>query len=274
MRASTQHLLFLLPATFALSPPAPSPSTCSFIAPLTNQTPEDRLFELFRRQSSCQVGYNGCTNLGQPTACCTTTAICTTDTNNDVACCPTGATCTGTLGAAASTTGSLLGGGATTTGNSLFPATTAGSGFVESTVANQYFPFLYIPTTFANAEVCSSYYTSCQTEYSSCLTSLGGAAVNPITSAATVIQLTGRQVATATGSAASVCSSLYSQGCYNLQEGYCASLSQSAGAGAATGSGIIVTASGADGLLLPGKLSWLGIGTAMAVMVGRRLLDC
>ena len=274
MRASTHHLLFLLPVTYAISTPAPRPSTCQFIPPLTQQIPKDPLLELFRRQSSCQLGYNGCTNLGQPTACCTTTAICTTDANNDVACCPTGATCTGVLGSAAATTGSLLG-GTTTTGNSLFPATTAGAGFVESTVPNQYFPFLYIPTTFANAEVCSSYYTSCQTEYSSCLTSLGGGgAVNPITSAATVIQLTGRQVATATGSAASVCSSLYSQGCYNLQQGYCASLSQSAGAGAATGSGIIVTASGTDGPLVPGKLSWLGIGIAMAVMVGRQLMDC
>ena len=273
MRASTHHLLFLLPLTYALSAPAPTSSTCQFIAPLVQQTPKDSLLELFRRQSSCQAGYNGCTNLGQPSACCTTTATCTTDANNNVACCPTGATCTGVLGSAATTTGSLLA-GATTTANSLSPVTTAaGAGFVESTVPNQYFPFLYIPTTFANAEVCSSYYTSCQTEYSSCLTSLGGGGgvVASITSAATLIQLTGRQVATATGSAASVCSSLYSQGCYNLQEGYCASLSQS---GAATGSGIIVTASGADGLLVPGKLSWLGIGLVMAGTVGWQFMSC
>ena len=270
MRASLSLLLIFLTTACAIATAttSPTPTACPFTAPLFKGEPVP-LVELFRRQNACQAGYNPCTNLGAANACCNVNAICTVDPNNHVACCPTGASCTGTLGAVGSTSSGVLVGGAgatTTTGNSLFPATTAN--FVQSTVANQYFPFLYIPTTFANAGVCSSYYTSCQSEYSSCITSLGGA-VGAITTApaATNIQLTARQLAPATGSAASICSSLYSQGCYNLQQGYCASLS-----GAATGSGIIITASGAERTIYHGSRGLLGVGLGMVLGIVRQLL--
>ena len=271
MRISTSLLIAFLSTACAISIPAPTPTACPFTAPLLPGGQADPFFELLRRQNACQAGYSPCTNLGAPNACCNVNAICTVDPNNHVACCPTGASCTGTIGATGSTSSGLLvaGAGATvttgntiasTTGNSLFPATTAN--FVQSTVANQYFPFLYIPTTFANAGVCSSYYTSCQSEYSSCITSLGGAVKAATTApAATNIQLTARQLATATGSAASVCSSLYSQGCYNLQQGYCASLSGATGA--ATGSGIIISASGAEKTIYHGSRGLVGVGLAM-----------
>jgi hypothetical protein len=228
---------------------------------MQKQQAADPLLELFRRQTNeCQIGFYGCTNYGVPTACCSSTASCTTDANNDIACCPSGASCTGTLGAAVSSTSGLLLGTATTTGNSLLPASTAN--FVQSTVANQYFPFLYIPTTFANAAACSSYFTSCQAEYTSCLTSLGGVAVVATTTAASNIQLTARQAPT--GTAQSICSSLYSQGCYNLEEGYCSSLS---GGAAATGSGIIITGNGAERTIGVGRWSMGAVGVVMGMVV-------
>jgi len=278
MCASVSLLSVLLATAGAFSTTAPTPPACPFTAPIFPGGQEDSIFELFRRQNACQAGYNPCTNLGAANACCNVNAICTVDPSNHVACCPTGASCTGTIGAgtASTTTGLLVAGTsttgntvATTTGNSLFPASTAN--FVQSTVANQYFPFLYIPTTFANAGVCSSYYTSCQSEYSSCITSLGGV-VNAVTTspAATIIQLTARQLAVATGSAATICSSLYSQGCYNLQQAYCASLSGATGA--ATGSGIIISASGAGRTIYHGSWALVGVGLGMVLGMLQQLL--
>ena len=275
MPASVSLLLALIATASAFSTTGPTPTACPFTAPIFPGGQQDSLFELFRRQNACQAGYNPCTNLGAANACCNVNAICTVDPNNFVACCPTGASCTGTIGAAtASATSGLLVAGTsttgniapTTTGNSLLPASTAN--FVQSTVANQYFPFLYIPTTFANAGVCSSYYTSCQSEYASCITSLGGVVQATTTApAATNIQLTARQLAGATGSAATICSSLYSQGCYNLQQAYCASLS-----GAATGSGIIISASGAERTIYHGSWGLVGVGFGMVLgMVGQLL---
>ncbi|MCJ1395502.1 hypothetical protein MMC18_008388 [Xylographa bjoerkii] len=199
-----------------------------------------------------------------------------------VACCPSGASCTGTLGvsgAAATTTGPLLLGGGTgatttagtggTTGNSLFPATS--TSLPESTVLNPYFPFLYIPTSFPNAGVCSSYYTSCSLELSSCTASLDGE-VNGITGEGGVVGVT-EQGASVTAQAASICSSLYTQGCYGLNLAYCSSLTgaNTAATAAATGSGIIVNASGAELDKQMGPIKIVGIAIALALGLVLRL---
>ena len=279
MRLSTALVLFLLTITYATDPAA---SSCPFSAPLIQQDASDSLLELFRRQNACQPGYNACTNLGAATACCSTNAICTPDAANMVACCPSGASCTGTLGvsgSAATTTGPLLLGGgngatttegsASTTGNSLFPVTSTSS--PQSTVANPYFPFLYIPTSFPNAGVCSSYYTSCSSELSSCTASLGGE-VNGITGNGGVVAAT-TQGAGITAQAASICSSLYTQGCYGLNLAYCSSLTgaDTATTAAATGSGIIVNASGAEVDKQIGLVKIFGIGIALALGLVLRL---
>lgn len=46
----------------------------------------------------CPTRYFGCANLGAPQACCSSTAICTTDGQNHVACCASTASCTGIIG--------------------------------------------------------------------------------------------------------------------------------------------------------------------------------
>ena len=276
MRVSIILSSLFLTTTYATDPFA---SACPFSAPLIQQDPSDSLLELFRRQNACQAGYNACTNLGVATACCSTTAICTPDAANMVACCPSGASCTGTLGvsgSAATTTGPLLlgGSGATTTGvsttgNSLFPATS--TSLPQSTVANPYFPFFYIPTSFQNAGVCSSYYTSCSSEFSSCTASLGGE-VNGISGTGGVVAATA-QGAGVTAQAASICSSLYTQGCYGLNLAYCSSLTgaNTAATTAATGSGIIVNASGAEMNKPIELIKITGIGIVLAMGLILRL---
>lgn len=76
-----------------------------------------------------------------------------------------------------------------------------------STVPNALFPFCYIPTTFANRGVCSSYWSSCQVESTSCFESLRGA--NKIT-------VSGSAATSGSMAASSICSELSSSACYGL----------------------------------------------------------
>ncbi|MCJ1308107.1 hypothetical protein MMC25_001759 [Agyrium rufum] len=235
-------ILSILHITTATPQPA-----VPFKAPLTNQSPSDPLLRLFARQTNnCPSGYNPCTNLDQPNICCSNTDICTSDAAKHLACCPSGAACTGTIGDGAGVT-SLSSGvfvpataTASTTGTSsngyVFPTSTLGiTAFPQSTVVNPYFPWLFIPTSFSNAQECSSYYTSCQSEYQSCTQSLGGAGFG-----VTVAGPGGGTtvVGSATQAAQSVCSSLYNAGCYGLQTSVC---------GAFGNGGVTQGASGSSG---------------------------
>ena len=270
MWASTPFFVLLVLTAVSASP---STSICPFEAPTFPQDRPDSLLELFRRQNYCQAGYNGCSNLGVATVCCPTTATCTPDSQNHVACCPTGALCTGALGQAGSistTTGAFLGVASITTTTAGSAATTTGANLIlasstfsfppESTVANPYFPFLYIPTSFPNDAVCSSYYSSCSAEFSSCTQSLGGG-----------VTVQGDAV---TSEVASICSSLYNEGCYGLGLGYCSSpsgtsltgSSQTAAGSVATGSGIIVNANRA------GRERDVGIKTLIEVALAAALV--
>lgn len=275
MRASAVHFLpLLLSFTTAISP-----DYRPFIAPYIDPSysfNEDPILELFRRQTNnCPIGYNSCSNLGQAGVCCSVTAICSADAANHVACCPTGASCTGTIGATGTATGTAAGGGfifgsSTTSAlstSSRPSTTTAGAQITAppaSTVANAFFPFLYIPTTFQNAATCSSYYTSCQSEYSSCTASLGGGAANGVTVGGIGGGVT-VQGATATASAASICSSLYNQGCYNLQLSNCPQF----GTAAATGTGVVVGTS--DARRGCERLAY-GVGVGVAVGLAGQVL--
>lgn len=247
-----------------------------FFSPLIDDSyllSEDDTLELLKRQNTCPIGFSSCQSLGGPGQCCRSNAICSLDQANHVACCPVGAACTGTINAGSAvttgaTTGGLVFGGTisttspattTTTTGFMFPTTTtavvtAGGG--GSTVPNAVFPFVYIPTTFENAAQCSSYYTSCQSEFSSCTASLGGG-INGVTVTGVGGGVT-VQGATATGNAASICSSLSAQACYGLQPTQCSAF----GVG---GGNTFVVSQGAGPTRCPGGVYEIGVGIAVGV---------
>ncbi|KKK20626.1 hypothetical protein ARAM_000151 [Aspergillus rambellii] len=151
--------------------------------------------------------------MGDSDICCRTNAICTSDDANHIACCPVGASCTGTLTDPSTGTGSFQ-----------FPqstsATTTTSGGSEATITGSTlsgaYPFVYVPTTFSNADVCSSYYTQCQSEYTACITSLGGGYGVTVSGG-------GAELTRSGGAAGAVetCSSLSLAACHGLNLGYC-----------------------------------------------------
>ncbi|MCJ1354497.1 MAG: hypothetical protein MMC33_004486 [Icmadophila ericetorum] len=233
----------------------------NLLAPLSNGTSDpgtsqDRspLLQI-RQTNNCPAGYNPCTNLNQPAACCALTDVCSADFANHVACCPSGASCTGTVGGTATPAPSTA-----TTGGFVFnsaTSTTAGVTFIttapsvaqitagpQSTVPNYYFPFLYIPTTFANAQACSSYYSSCQTEYASCTSFIGGSGgggAGVFTSNGVTVQAA--TTAPAVVSAISICQSLSQEACFGLQLSNCATATGATGDSGATG---VVSVAGAN----------------------------
>ncbi|KAL2012915.1 hypothetical protein VTN00DRAFT_440 [Thermoascus crustaceus] len=215
MRVSLLSVILLVPSALSieLSP---------FYPPLDNtgvgkRSIEDVLRILKRHDNNCPAGYDPCSDLGNSEVCCRDGTRCSRDAANNIACCPTGASCTGSL---TPTTGP----GAQSTGF-MFPQSTSASttesnaaAITGSTVPNAPYPFVYIPTTFANAKTCSSYYSECQTQYSKCAVSLGG--VHGVTVAGPGGGIT-VQGSTPTGDAQSICSSLSREACYGLQVGYC-----------------------------------------------------
>ena len=207
---------FVLVASASVPHPTPTPSptrpvlTLPFASPLTSAFPK---LDLFRRDN-CPLLYAQCDNVGASQACCYQTATCTTDGNHNVACCNFGAYCTGTLGG-----GSVTGTG----GFGGFGSATATS-FTGPTVSGVAYPWVIIPTSFPNQGVCSSYYTSCSTEYGKCTAALGGGAVNGVTvNAGNGAGIT-VQGATATAAAASVCSGIQAAACHGLPLSYCSQL--------------------------------------------------
>jgi hypothetical protein len=178
--------------------------------------------ELLKRQNSnaCATSYYACAALNAPGLCCPRTAICTADIRGAVACCPQGAQCTGALGQPGIATGTGTG-----TPTFVIASTTDGNPFVQqtngagprSTVPNAFFPFYYIPTTYANAAACSTAYSTCQSDAASCLTALANGAQGVTVSAPnggatiTAVPSVGLQ------SAQQICTSLSAQACSGLQ---------------------------------------------------------
>ncbi|KAI5369490.1 hypothetical protein Slin15195_G003660 [Septoria linicola] len=93
--------------------------------PLQNETAH----ELLKRQSNggCPNSFRSCANLGAPSLCCMSNAVCSADTAGYVACCPSGAACTGTIGGVI-TAGTLNSNGALATD-------TSANGFATTSVA-------------------------------------------------------------------------------------------------------------------------------------------
>lgn len=187
-----------------------------------------RDFDFFKRDGNCPGNYNTCANEGNSGICCQPGTTCTVDGANNYACCPTGAKCTGTLGATATN-----GNGdpaSTTTSGFMFPqstTTTSKASVTGSTVPGAAFPFVYIPTSFSNAASCSSYYSFCQDEYTSCIVSLGGQYGVTVAGGNGGVTVAGATAVTSASAAVSTCSSLSRVACYGLQESYCSAFGTS-----------------------------------------------
>ncbi|KAL2865497.1 uncharacterized protein BJX67DRAFT_358107 [Aspergillus lucknowensis] len=196
-------------ATF-LASSVQSLETVPFAHPITaSPEPNRRAYDalqLLKRDGNCPGGYSLCDGSG---VCCRTNAICTSDEADHVACCPSGASCTGTL------TGS-------SSGDFQFPstsdATPTGNGGPEvtgSTISGAY-PFLYVPTTFSDADQCSSYYDRCESDYSQCITHFGGGYGVTVTGGGADFTQTG-----GAAGAVETCSSLRQSACHGLNLGVC-----------------------------------------------------
>ncbi|RAQ50513.1 hypothetical protein AFGD_003019 [Aspergillus flavus] len=173
------------------------------------------VLRILKRADSCPAGYDPCSNMGRSDVCCRQGSVCSRDAADNIACCPTGAKCTGSLtgDSTSASTSFRFPGTATVSMTTTGPndATITGS-----TMPGAY-PFVYVPTTFPNAGVCSSYYSLCQSEYTGCLSSLGGGY-------AVTVAAEGGGVTRAGGGAAgavSTCSSLSMNACHGLNLGYC-----------------------------------------------------
>ncbi|KAI9790258.1 MAG: hypothetical protein M1816_005283 [Peltula sp. TS41687] len=266
MWKSTLGLVFL-PATFLAL--GSTTSLSPFIAP----TPEEawnvqrQPVGLQKRQNSCPSNYNPCSSLNagfsSGSVCCASGTDCQLDQAGHVACCPRGASCTGTIsvGTASSSTGAgggntaggfIVGGAgggpttsgsglaaasSTTTNNFLAPATTTSitqQGFTPGAPSNAYFGFIPIATPFPNQQVCSSAYSSCQTEFQKCTATLGGGGVgaNGVSISVGGVTING-PVTLLAPSAASICQSLSTQACLGLQLSNCNGLARGSGNAAA-----------------------------------------
>jgi hypothetical protein len=205
MRIATLLPLFALLSTARAYLDGYSP----FINPLTNVDSRP----LIVKRQSCPSSYNSCSTFGYSNACCPVNTNCALDAAGHIACCPFNAACTGTVGAAtgsvASTSpGYVLGASTTTTSAAAFITPASGIAGGGSTVPNAPFPFVYIPTSFANRALCSSYWTSCQIESASCFSSLAGAAG---------VTIYGPGITSpGPAGASSICSDLSAIACYNL----------------------------------------------------------
>lgn len=214
---------WLLPALSLISI-ALSAETIPFHEPVA-ASEQKRAFEVLqalnkRVANNCPGGYNPCSNLNNLNVCCRTDAHCARDGANNIACCPNGASCTGSLAAATGTTSSFMfpqTATATATGDAT--STTNGISITGSTMNGAY-PFVHVPTTFADAATCSAYYSRCQSDYTQCTSSLG----NNGQYAVTVAGNNGAGVTVQGGEATpvvSACSNLRLQACHGLNLGYC-----------------------------------------------------
>ncbi|KAI9890081.1 MAG: hypothetical protein M1814_004480 [Vezdaea aestivalis] len=262
-----KYTAFTIPVfTSAQVPPTPSSAFLPFNLQLN----------ILRRQTfaasasvsasaSCPASYLPCSGSGIG-ACCRQGTVCSNDAANHVACCPTSAVCTGTInvgtqtGSAGSATSSTSSVTAAGTGSSssgfIVPAgvTSATQAVAGSTVSNQYYAFVALPTSFSNAAACSSGFSSCATEYQKCTNALGGNANALTVGGANGAGITVGGATVSLGpSATQVCGSLSQEACRGLQLASCTAYG------------------GASGLSSPNaaptKAPGLGIG-AMGVMVG------
>lgn len=206
---------------------------------------DDGSLELLRRQgSNCAEGYSVCNNIARPDLCCRTNQLCTADRAGNAACCPIGAACTGTIGvvvgpsssiSVSATTASSQAGfstptitGTATTTDFVQPSSNGAS--AHSTVPNSFFPFPYIPTTYTAAAACSSAYTSCQSDAASCTAALASGREGVTISAPNGGMTVTAVPSLGPESAQSICQSLSSKACYELNVEACGNFGGGSGA--------------------------------------------
>lgn len=203
--------LTLLPAVLASAPPQVRP-----YFPAETGTPTRRfhaaanaadpvVHALASRQTSagCISGTFSCADQGSSFSgiCCATGQTCALDASNEPACCPSGAVCTGVAP------------------SSYKPPTTT----AVSYVANAYFSFPYIATSFSNAAACSRAASQCAANYDACTADLegGSGGVTVVVAGSTTVRGVTATATYAASTAVSICSSLSSVACSDIQTSYC-----------------------------------------------------
>lgn len=205
--ASSVALLFLASLAPVLASAEPKPFLpVETPHPVRRYHAADPVEALFARQTStdgCISGTYSCASQGAVYSgiCCANGQACALDAANSPACCPSGDVCTGTA-----------------------PSTyRPPSSTSASYVANGYFSFPYIVTSFSNAAACSRAVSQCSANYAACTADLEGAGGNGVT-----VVVGGSTTVTNSGTttyalptATSVCSSLSSVACFGIQSSYC-----------------------------------------------------
>ncbi|CAK4028386.1 Hypothetical predicted protein [Lecanosticta acicola] len=126
-----------------------------FLAALSDYLPQqlqnDTAHDLLKRQYSntCPTGFNSCDNLGAPSLCCMSSAICSADSAGHVACCPSGAACTGTIGGVISS-GTIGSNGALVGGGAAAATTTTSNGALAGSAATTTTSFQFASTATSN----------------------------------------------------------------------------------------------------------------------------
>ncbi|KAK8088213.1 hypothetical protein PG997_003174 [Apiospora hydei] len=159
-------------------------------------------YNVLGRRQQCPTDYNSCDSQGAAFAgtCCPFGQLCSLDQNKQPACCPASAICTGTAPASQGT-----------------PA--------PSFVSNSLFNFPAIPTSFSNQGACSRAWDACSRNYDVCTSGLasgtGGFHVTIDVPGGGGVTVEPTHTTIPIASATSLCSSLSSQACYNLQPSVC-----------------------------------------------------
>ncbi|KAM3073141.1 hypothetical protein ACMFMG_008857 [Clarireedia jacksonii] len=169
-------------------------------------------------RNACPTSYSPCATYAA--ACCPVSATCSTDARHNIACCPLGASCTGTV-----TTPTRTSNLATQTGQF---------------VANPYFPFPVLPTSYSNSAACASATDSCAKNYALCTVDLeggmgGGVTVSAPNGGITVAASVPSGGYLAAASAVSVCQSLSSVACNAVESAGCAQFGTTGGTVTNTG---------------------------------------
>ena len=263
---ATAFALYLSPLSFA-------EKYAAFIAPVGNAPQGVRyaMHNLPRGDSKCA---NSCATMGYsnmgPPVCCPQNAACALDQVGNVACCPDNSVCTGTIAAPNSqTTGAAAAASSTTAPTGAPSASISHAISGTSMIANSYYPYPVLPTTFAGAVDCSSSYTACQAESAKCTGYIegGGYGVTVGGQGGIITQ----QAAVAPASAEAICSSLSQEACHGLNVAMCSTLG---GAAKATAAGTFVVGSQtSSGKAAPTRTAVIyGIGLGIAVGIAGQVI--
>ncbi len=244
-------------SAFLTLPTALATQYSPFLAPNTNPASNFKgliNLDLFRRDSKCPTD---CSAMNSQ-ACCPKNTNCAVDGAGNIACCPHNAACTGNLGeGGAAATAAPASGGKTNTANAAAITHAIAGG---STVANSFYQYPYLPTTYANAAQCTSSFSSCQLESAKCTGMLegGGMAVTINGPGGGVTQ----EGAMPVPSAESICSSLSVEACHGLALTQCATLG---GAGGTAAGRFVVGSANSAPTRCPMALYGMGVGVAVGV---------